>query len=197
METLAKANAQGNPNTFIKRSTGRAKLQEAYNKTVKQSMGAGVKGNNDVIYNINFEVFVKTGVCYRISSPPLKSLASVGISNPLLLAWELVPYSFVVDWFLPIGNYLESLDATNGLTFESGYVTVLEKTVGTIFHDANTSQSGTRFYYANEMESYNNIRCQRTVLGSFPQMPYPTFKNPLSSSHVASALALLLQTIKK
>lgn len=58
------------------------------------------------------------GVHVRIDAVPqndlLMSLASLGITNPALIGWELVPFSFVVDWFLPIGSYLESLDAMLG-----------------------------------------------------------------------------------
>lgn len=34
---------------------------------------------------------------------------SLGLMNPLSVAWEIIPYSFVVDWFLPIGSYLDNL----------------------------------------------------------------------------------------
>jgi hypothetical protein len=34
---------------------------------------------------------------------------SLGLLDPLSVAWELIPYSFVLDWFLPIGTYLENL----------------------------------------------------------------------------------------
>lgn len=34
---------------------------------------------------------------------------SLGLMNPLSVAWELIPYSFVVDWFVPIGTYLDNL----------------------------------------------------------------------------------------
>jgi hypothetical protein len=33
-----------------------------------------------------------------------------GLLNPLEVAWELVPFSFVADWFLPVGSYLSALD---------------------------------------------------------------------------------------
>lgn len=33
-----------------------------------------------------------------------------GLLNPLEVVWELVPFSFVADWFLPIGDYLSALD---------------------------------------------------------------------------------------
>jgi hypothetical protein len=51
---------------------------------------------------------------YKISQPSLKALAQMGISNPLLLTWEVIPYSFVVDWAFPVGQFLSSLDALNG-----------------------------------------------------------------------------------
>lgn len=40
---------------------------------------------------------------------------SLGLQDPLTVAWELIPYSFVVDWFIPIGTYLENLNTLQGL----------------------------------------------------------------------------------
>lgn len=34
--------------------------------------------------------------------------ALAGLLDPLSVAWELVPYSFVADWFIPVGNYLSA-----------------------------------------------------------------------------------------
>jgi len=31
----------------------------------------------------------------------------MGLANPLSILWERLPWSFVLDWFIPIGNYLE------------------------------------------------------------------------------------------
>jgi hypothetical protein len=36
---------------------------------------------------------------------------NLGLTDPLSVAWELIPYSFVVDWFVPIGTYLDNLNA--------------------------------------------------------------------------------------
>lgn len=54
-------------------------------------------------------------VRYVIRRAGLKQLAQVGITNPALLAWELIPYSFVVDWLFPVGDWLSSLDALTGI----------------------------------------------------------------------------------
>ncbi len=47
-------------------------------------------------------------IIYEMSEP-LAANRSLGLLDPLSVAWEIVPYSFVVDWFIPIGTYLENL----------------------------------------------------------------------------------------
>lgn len=37
----------------------------------------------------------------------LNALRQMGLGNPASILWERIPYSFVVDWFIPIGTYLE------------------------------------------------------------------------------------------
>jgi hypothetical protein len=39
----------------------------------------------------------------------LSAPRQLGLADPLSIAWELTPLSFVVDWALPIGHYLEAL----------------------------------------------------------------------------------------
>lgn len=45
----------------------------------------------------------------------LTTMQQLGLLNPYALAWELMPFSFVVDWFLPIGDALQALSAGVGL----------------------------------------------------------------------------------
>ncbi len=54
----------------------------------------------------------------------LRSLNQLGLLNPLGLAWDLVPYSFVVDWFLPVGPVLYALSAPAGLIFIDGSISM-------------------------------------------------------------------------
>jgi hypothetical protein len=70
------------------------------------------------------EVHKRVVARYFIQDAGLKTLASVGITNPALLVWELIPYSFVVDWMFPVGNWLASLDSLVGvenLVINRGY----------------------------------------------------------------------------
>lgn len=47
------------------------------------------------------------------------TLHQFGLDNPLSVAWEVVPFSFVVDWFVNVGDFLGSLTDFAGMTLES------------------------------------------------------------------------------
>lgn len=44
----------------------------------------------------------------RVQNPNLRLLDQLGFVNPAVVAWELVPFSFVVDWFVNVGDFLGS-----------------------------------------------------------------------------------------
>lgn len=44
------------------------------------------------------------------ASEDLSTPRQLGLLDPASVAWELLPYSFVADWFIPIGTYLENLN---------------------------------------------------------------------------------------
>jgi hypothetical protein len=53
-----------------------------------------------------------------------RALNQLGLINPLSLVWELTPWSFVVDWLLPIGSVLQAMSAPAGLIFIDGSISV-------------------------------------------------------------------------
>ena len=57
---------------------------------------------------------------YKVNDEFSTQLSSLGLINPLEIAWELTPWSFVVDWFLPIGDWLTALTASTGMDFIDG-----------------------------------------------------------------------------
>lgn len=201
METLARANnppnGNQNGNVIYHKAKSRAVRKENPMSRTNASIGTNV-GSVITVASAQVEVYVRCGITYSVSSPPIQALANVGISNPALLAWELLPYSFVADWFIPIGNYLGQLDAANGLQFYDGYLTVVQKYTGstvkfTDYHDS----SGIKTTHGLNEQVHKSVIVTRKKLNSFPSAPFPKFKNPISTSHVASAMALLLQTFKR
>lgn len=127
---------------------------------------------------------------YKLAEQP--SAANVfGITNPLLVAWELVPFSFVVDWFLPVGNMLENLTATNGLIFHSGTYSIRTEAGITCTMLPGITAGGVSCGEASGKSVDSGTAKSRTVLSTFPSVTLPRFKDPRSFSHAASAIALL------
>lgn len=44
----------------------------------------------------------------RITSPNELLLEQLGLANPAYVLWDAVPFSFIADWFLPVGRFLQS-----------------------------------------------------------------------------------------
>lgn len=104
------------------------------------------------------------------------------------VAWELTPWSFVVDWFIPIGDWLTARGHAQGL---KGTFITSDKKTGV----ANTPTGDfTLNQYTWISPCYRHIVFDRTisfVLG----VPMPTLK-PLAKAaswrHCANAVALLV-----
>lgn len=48
-------------------------------------------------------------------------LVTLGLDNPLYSFWVAMPYSFVIDWLSPVGDWLQALSAPMALQFVDGY----------------------------------------------------------------------------
>lgn len=68
----------------------------------------------------------RVGADIRVSNPNLYLLSSLGLTNPASVAWEVVPFSFVVDWFYGVSRFIESYSTYHGITVENPYYTVVE-----------------------------------------------------------------------
>lgn len=134
-----------------------------------------IEGYGD--YKVDFDI--RLHARYRISSSAVKQLAQVGITNPLALAWEVVPYSFVFDWMFPVGNYLASLDALVGVSSFSYYT--IRRSNGVQIGATN----GGRWTYTRS--SY-----LRSVSSSLPT-PRLSYKPSKSLTAVLNGIALLTQ----
>lgn len=168
-----------------------------FNRSVSQSSGVG-----PWIYSWleREEYRCKVSLTFTKSNPTLASAAQLGFTNPLALAWELLPFSFVVDWALPIGDYFSQLDASLGWTFNTG---TLSKTTrcrrfGISFDMPNPS--------AQILENYGRASSNgrafifsRSVYQSEPVAIVPqmkAFDKFASYTHVENAIALLAQAFR-
>jgi hypothetical protein len=128
---------------------------------------------------------------------PLLVFASSGITNPALLAWELLPYSFVVDWFLPIGDYLNSLDALLGYTEAYSSISNFSKLKWSCTQSDptfNVTSWGENYKIEEWYEGHREeVYLQRSGSAGVPLPSHPRFKDPISLGHMANGLSLLAQ----
>jgi hypothetical protein len=134
---------------------------------------------------------------YVISSPNIAGAKEMGLTNPALLAWELLPFSFVADWFMPIGGYLGTLDATLGCTFSHGYKSVFQSANSESYVSFNGIDNYSVMQNVFWSSRAEDVRYERTTLSGFPSPALPSFKNPASLLHAANAIALLTQLFRK
>lgn len=194
-ETLAQASlGPTNRNSIYSVVSGRSSRIYEENTREVGVIPANWSGYYSTTRTYKGKLSVQIGVTYTRSSPPTASLAKLGILNPALLAWELTPYSFVVDWFFPIGTWLGNLDATAGMQFFSGFQTTFYKyDQSAVMVDTEFRKDGLASYVASGNENSSTAVMSRVTLTGFPSAPFPRLKNPLSYSHLMSAFSLLKQ----
>lgn len=115
-------------------------------------------------------------------------LWSLGLDNPLATIYEVTPYSFVLDWALPIGDWLSAL---NSVKYYSGWETVVSEFQKETAKFSGTSmKSGTVAMKSTVSGgSYEMVHVRRRVINSLPMLGLPV-KDPRSLLHMANALSL-------
>jgi hypothetical protein len=147
-------------------------------------------------FDVEHKVWVS--LYYKLNSPVIAELSSLGLINPAAIVWEKTVYSFVVDWIVPVGGWLRSLTADAGFSFYSGSCSRLSKLRS---QNANYSEafapdvptrttSGDMFSVRGEGYNFS-----RTCYSNSP-VPGVYIKNPLSFLHAANGIALLVQAFR-
>jgi hypothetical protein len=194
MDALKRLNDTSSP--LVRRVTASAKVKTNSASPILSQFSN--PSNRIGTHNVDSFTSVKFVLRYKIDDRFKAFLAQTGFTNPINLVWEIVPFSFVVDWFIPIGPYLETLSSWDGLVFLDGSKTTFTR--GTVFSVVNATETFANINY----EHRNSFRRQvvllnRVKLTSFPTTKLPQgLKNGLASvTHATNALALLRAAFKR
>lgn len=140
-------------------------------------------------YDWHFRCLIQAEV--SVANEALWTANQLGIINPMAVAWEVVPFSFVVDWFLPIGNYLQSLTDFVGLNLENSFVTwygVLDRIL---------TMNAIRADYEPYAYTRKARRVDLTRVLSLPSPPSLSSRfTGFYSARGANAIALLTSTLR-
>jgi len=115
---------------------------------------------------------------------------SIGVFPSLTNIWDLVPYSFVIDWFIDVGSVLERIDTKHRLSnLEIPYVILSDKIESFISLSDPVKGVGASLTFS---------RYSRTVTTSVPQPRIfgDVNKPPSVQNHWIEGSALILQRTK-
>lgn len=122
----------------------------------------------------------------------LSNARSLGLTDPASVVWELIPYSFVVDWFLPVGAYLENLNTIPKL--RGRFMTIkVGRFQGSAVPGPNSPQWITKPTTFNSQCTFSRV--VSTSL-SVPKPSFNTFTDAMSPSRIWNAIALVTQRIR-
>lgn len=140
------------------------------------------------------------GGTYEPGSTYVEGLSRLTSLNPASIAWELLPFSFVCDWFLDIGGYLRNMETallSNMLGTFNGFITTTE------CHTSKEVVQWTGFYEpfdstfsGSSTASTRLVHKNRGLLTTFPLPRPPQFKADLGSGRLLNAAALLTTLLK-
>lgn len=139
----------------------------------------------------------RIGADVFVSNPNLFLANQLGLVNPALVAWDVIPYSFVLGWFVNVEQFLAQFTDFWGVTVVNPYIAFL--------WTRNTRkrewQKNWPAYPTPNTILYRDYRFQRTQADRVPgSIPGPTLRvRPpwvVSPVRGLTAISLLLQKLK-
>jgi len=131
---------------------------------------------------------VRTHIQASVSIPWLQTSSNLGLVNPASLLWETLPYSFVLDWFVPVGNLLSAVSDRLGLSYNWGYTGYRQ------FLSFDQEWLPDAFYERLEKNAVYRSQHQefhRRAFTSWPALGLYAVENPFSITRAANAAALI------
>lgn len=142
------------------------------------------------------QVSLKQVWYFEVLNNAYEGSQSLGLTNPALVAWELVPLSFAVDWFVNVSDVLESLDTWIGKRFITGTETIIYRsTVRRAGRKGTISSGWTNTSWSAGSCTFDKVSMTRTVLTTQPSIRFQ-IANGLNAKRVVDAIALLRQAFR-
>lgn len=197
MVALAIAMGQGKPLRIVGKALTSYETGEQAHTTTQR----GAVAYSGLGYTANFRETRRSGTYvrldYEVNIEELRQLSSYGLLDAPATLWAVVPYSFLVDFVLPVSEVLRSLTATHGLTFRGGsatrFITIDRR------YSHTSVDKGSRFEYFEDFRlSVPDLRGVKMVRSVFSSEPNPItlwVKDPFGAFEAATVFSLLGQKL--
>lgn len=148
---------------------------------------------------------VKAGAVFSFENPSDRFMNDYGFDNPVTALWQIVPYSFLIDYFLPVSDWLDVNFSFIKPIFSLGWRTTVTHSVVTVrsigttddaplYGDSNGNILPLYSFPVGIISTHSYLRYRRD--------PYtPTFSlvanpDPLSLNQNLNIIALLFSKLK-
>lgn len=183
----AEALAQRAPDLSILFAQSSARVTEGLDYN---SLSGAIQSGYGIKYSGEVRSRFVNRVDYKVADSTIKQLSELGFANPGSYLYQRTPLSFVLDWVIPVGDFLDLWTAPLGCSLSAAYQAtymVCEATkqfIRTPTTDRVSIATGPETWYYR-----GYIRRNTTVF------PYPSLyvKNPLSSWTALTSAALTRQ----
>lgn len=178
-------------------------VKSSNKEVVKKSQYIDTSSANSVIsrkvwVHYETEITVRHVMKVKIDDSTTAEAGQLGLLNIPSTLWELTPWSFAIDWLIPIGDWLNKIDAFAGVAITSYHITTVIKQKVT-WVCANSGTSGTASYGwltlgGTGVANKELIYVRREVQPNIPPIPrFPSIRDPITTSRLINAAALLRQ----
>lgn len=114
-------------------------------------------GNIDLTTERTGEMRVSAFAAYELTPTLMKPM-----TNPLVTGWELTPFSFVMDWFVDVGTWLNAVSPSAGREYLDTCVSVQTSsrlfTKGVSRNDGSWDIIGSDFQLDHTVKHYNRFK---------------------------------------
>lgn len=147
--------------------------------------GFDTQPNGRTDFCLNTGVF-RTGARFSLVNPNLYLASQMGLINPASVVWELIPFSFLVDWVADIGSFLDSFSDFAGIRIDGPY-----QNSKMVYHSERSGRPDL------DREVLDQVRFERKS-GLLRPLPNLGVLQNLGQSHTraATAVSLLVQVLK-
>lgn len=101
-------------------------VSETYESSLTHS-GAFGSMNVEIAKKREYSVNIRAGCLCEIPSKYLRGYHTFGMDQALETAWDLTPYSFIIDWFYDVGTILAAATPNIGVNVLAKFLVIEEK----------------------------------------------------------------------
>jgi len=175
------------------KALGQVKLRASASLSISEEIDDTDSSTPDWITKTQSQMagYCRMKTTYSVFDPEVVAQKALGINNVPAAIYEGIPFSWLLDYVINIGDFLSAMTATEGLTFQHGYVSLRANCSSSYNRQYDKSNGLYGEYHTSSnigssyMEGYARLR-----LTAFPKPTIQVVISDLTKGKVSNIIAL-------